>query len=37
MYWKTEAEVFFPGLCFSKVMPIHHFEEFLNMVTIEFI
>ena len=31
LYWKTEVEGFFPGLCFSKVMPIHRFEEFLNV------
>ena len=31
MYWKTEGEGFFPGLCFGKVMSLHRFEEFLNV------
>ena len=31
MYWKTVAEGSFSGLCFSKVISIHCFDEFLNV------
>ena len=31
MYWMTEGEGFFPGLGFGRAMPVHRFEEFLNL------
>ena len=31
MYWKTEDEGYFPGLGFGRSVPIHRFEEFLNV------